>query len=59
MCYVCVVFRIVEVSGASWNDEFEGKTLGEQLITPTRIYVKPLLELMKSVDIKALSEQWV
>ncbi len=30
-------------------------TVGETLLTPTRIYVKPLLELFKSVDVKALS----
>ncbi len=30
-------------------------TVGETLLTPTRIYVKPLLELIKSVDVKAIS----
>ena len=50
-----LIRKIVEVSGSSWDDDFEGKKLGEQLITPTRIYVKPLLELMETVDIKALS----
>ncbi len=50
-----LIRKIVEVSGASWDDDFEGKKLGEQLITPTRIYVKPLLELMKTINIKALS----
>lgn len=32
-----------------------GKTLGEELLTPTRIYVKPLLELMSKVDVHAIS----
>ncbi|MBO5495109.1 MAG: phosphoribosylformylglycinamidine cyclo-ligase [Eubacterium sp.] len=32
-----------------------GKTLGEELITPTRIYVKPLLALMDSVEVNAIS----
>ena len=32
-----------------------GKTLGEELLTPTRIYVKPLLALMEKVDVKAVS----
>ncbi|CAA0109045.1 Phosphoribosylformylglycinamidine cyclo-ligase [BD1-7 clade bacterium] len=50
-----LIRKIVEVSGADWNDDFEGKPLGEQLLTPTRIYVKPLLEMMKSVNVKALS----
>ena len=32
-----------------------GKTLGEELLTPTRIYVKPLLTLMDSVRVNAIS----
>ncbi len=32
-----------------------GKTLGEELITPTRIYVKPLLALMDEVNVNAIS----
>ncbi len=35
--------------------DFHGQPLAETLLTPTRIYVKPLLKLMKSIDIKALS----
>ncbi|MFZ2247024.1 MAG: AIR synthase-related protein, partial [Ruminococcus bromii] len=31
------------------------KTLGETLLTPTKIYVKPLLALMDKVDVKAVS----
>lgn len=32
-----------------------GKTLGDELLEPTKIYVKPVLELMKKVDIKGIS----
>lgn len=32
-----------------------GKTLGEELLTPTRIYVKALLSLMAEVDVHAVS----
>lgn len=32
-----------------------GKSLGEELLTPTRIYVKSIMELMKSVDVKAMA----
>ncbi|HPP31925.1 MAG TPA: phosphoribosylformylglycinamidine cyclo-ligase, partial [Soehngenia sp.] len=35
-------------------EEF-GKTLGEELLTPTRIYVKEVLDLLKSYEIKAMS----
>lgn len=31
------------------------KTLGEELLTPTRIYVKPLLSLMEGVRVNAIS----
>ncbi len=32
-----------------------GKTLGETLLTPTKIYVKPVLELIEKVEVKAVS----
>ncbi len=32
-----------------------GKSLGETLLTPTRIYVKPILELIKAVKVKSIS----
>ncbi|MCC8072966.1 MAG: phosphoribosylformylglycinamidine cyclo-ligase [Clostridiales bacterium] len=32
-----------------------GKSLGEELLTPTRIYVKPLLALMEKVNVNAIS----
>lgn len=33
----------------------DGRTLGETLLAPTRIYVKPLLDLIEKVDVKAVS----
>ena len=48
------VFNINEETIAVYYDEL-GKTLGEELITPTRIYVKPLLKLMDSVRVNAIS----
>jgi len=35
--------------------ELGGKSLGETLLTPTKIYVKPVLALMEKVNIKAIS----
>lgn len=32
-----------------------GASLGETLLTPTKIYVKPMLKLFKSVEVKAVS----
>lgn len=48
------VFNIDEKTIAVKYDEL-GKTLGEELITPTRIYVKPLLALMDKVKVNAIS----
>lgn len=48
------VFNINEKTIEVKYDEL-GKTLGEELITPTRIYVKPLLALMDSVRVNAIS----
>lgn len=50
-----LIRKVIEVSKADINADFEGKTLAEQLLIPTRIYVKPLLNLMESVTIKALA----
>ena len=54
-----LVRRIVELSGLSWQDAApftDDKTLGEALLTPTRIYVKSLLSAIRSTGaIKALA----
>jgi phosphoribosylformylglycinamidine cyclo-ligase len=54
-----LVRRVVERSGLNWRDRAPfapGKTLGEALITPTRIYVRPLLKAMHETKaIKALA----
>lgn len=48
------VFNITSSRLEVYSEEL-GKTLGEELLTPTRIYVKPLLELMSKVDVHAIS----
>ena len=37
------------------NEALGGKTIGETLLTPTRIYVKSILALIKEVSVKGLS----
>ena len=39
----------------SLREEFGGRSLGEVLLTPTRIYVKPMLALFEKVTVKAVS----
>ncbi len=50
-----LIRRIIEHSGATLSDPFGDSTLGETLLAPTRIYIKPLLELFKQIDVHALS----
>jgi phosphoribosylformylglycinamidine cyclo-ligase len=54
-----LVRKIVDVSGLDWYADAPfapGKTLSEALLTPTRIYVKPLLAALKAnIGIKALA----
>ena len=45
----------VENGGLDFYCDDLGKTLGEALLEPTRIYVKPVLKLAESVTVKAVS----
>ncbi len=50
-----LIRKILERSGQSLKTEFDGATLGEKLLAPTKIYVKSLLQLNENVSIHALS----
>ncbi len=49
------VFDVNEQSLAKIYDELGGKTLGEVLLTPTRIYVKAIMSLLEKVNVKSIS----
>ncbi|MDD6806928.1 MAG: phosphoribosylformylglycinamidine cyclo-ligase [Oscillospiraceae bacterium] len=49
------VFDIENADLKSPIAELGGKSLGETLLTPTKIYVKPMLQLFDSVDVRAVS----
>jgi len=54
-----LIRRILDVSGADLRAPASGldgaRTLGETLLAPTRIYVKPVLALMREVDVKGMA----
>ncbi|GAB6069963.1 phosphoribosylformylglycinamidine cyclo-ligase [Thiomicrorhabdus hydrogeniphila] len=50
-----LIRKILEVSDADLQMDMDGQPLIDALMAPTKIYVKSLLELMKSVDIHAVS----
>lgn len=52
-----LIRKILEVSGASLDADIGGMALGDALMAPTRIYVKPLLSLIREsgVPVHALS----
>ena len=50
-----LIRKILQVTGADLNAPFHGRTLGETIIEPTRIYVKPLLALMRELPVKGMA----
>ena len=50
-----LIRKVIEVSKADLNMPFDGATLAEKLLAPTRIYVKSLLQLHEKISIHALS----
>ncbi len=48
---------LLESAGLNLDDHLDdlGKTLGEELITPTRIYVPSVLALLKEVEVKGMA----
>ena len=50
-----LIRKIIAVKNADLAARFHGRTLGEVLLEPTRIYVKPVLKLARSVPINGLA----
>ena len=49
------VFDIENCDLTAYKDELQGKTLGETLLTPTKIYVKSVLALLEQINVHAIS----
>ncbi|AKN33692.1 phosphoribosylaminoimidazole synthetase [Clostridium carboxidivorans P7] len=39
----------------NYDEDFNGKKIGDVLLTPTKIYVKPVLKLMEKFDIRGMA----
>ncbi len=53
-----LVRKIVADAGLEFDKKYEetgDKTLGEMLLTPTRIYVKPVLDVIRNVDVHGVA----
>jgi len=50
-----LIRKVIEVSGADLRQNFHGRSLGDTLLEPTRIYVKSLLALIAEVPVLALA----
>ena len=53
-----LVRRVFDIENADLNapvEDLGGRSLGETLLEPTKIYVKPVLALMKEVRVKGIS----
>ncbi len=50
-----LIRKILAISEADLSQNFQDSTLGATLLTPTRIYVKPLLTLFEQVQVHALA----
>ena len=50
-----LIRKILQVSKAELSQDLQGESLIDRLMTPTKIYVKPLLALMRQVTLHGLS----
>lgn len=50
-----LIRKIIDVAKPDLAADFHGKPLADVLMMPTRIYVKPLLALMNSMDVKGMA----
>lgn len=54
-----LVRKVFDIDNAQvlqqYKEELDGKTLGEALLQPTQLYVKPILKLLEEVDVHSIS----
>ena len=50
-----LVRKVLQSRGINLSDQINGKILGEELLRPTRIYVRSVLPLFREVEVKGVS----
>src|SRR5690349_6591832 len=50
-----LIRKVIATSKADLGEKFHGRPLGDAILEPTRIYVKPVLKLVQSVPVKGLA----
>ncbi len=50
-----LIRKLIDTAGATPATQLEGRSLFERLLAPTRIYVKPLLALLRALPVHALA----
>jgi phosphoribosylformylglycinamidine cyclo-ligase len=50
-----LVRKIIERAGAKPTDDLGGRPLGDVVMAPTQIYVKPLLKLISEINVKGMA----
>ena len=50
-----LIRKIVAVRGVDLSAQFHGRALSDVILEPTRIYVKPVLKLLRSISVKGLA----
>jgi phosphoribosylformylglycinamidine cyclo-ligase len=50
-----LVRKVLKRANADLATSFDGGTLGEALLAPTRIYVRPVRKLLETVDVKGMA----
>jgi phosphoribosylformylglycinamidine cyclo-ligase len=50
-----LIRKIIEKNHTDLSTDFNGTALGDMIMTPTRIYVKPLLELIRHLPVKGMA----
>jgi phosphoribosylformylglycinamidine cyclo-ligase len=50
-----LIRKILKDTGTAYGRKFGASTIGKALLTPTRIYIRPMMKLINTVEVRALA----